>query len=450
MNSPVAIQHHLRRRHSQRLRREEYQSMGSASGLSGDRSASRIGRCRSCSSENLRVLLDLGNLVSCGIFPKADEPDPPALPLTLVQCGACSLVQLAHNFKQDNLFRHNYGYRSGLNEAMISHLAGIVTEICSRIELRAGDVILDIGSNDGTTLGRYTLPGLRKIGIDPTIDIFRQYYQPDIQTVADFFSAKNFRKLVPDAKARVVTSIAMYYDLPDPNAFARDIADILAPDGIWVLEQSYLPSMIERMSFDTICHEHLEYYGLRQIVEIMRRAGLRVIDTALNDANGGSFRVTVCHAQAPYAANDAAIAAWLEREDREGYRGDAPFVRLKAGIEDVKARVISFLTEARRAGQLVHGYGASTKGNTLLQYFGLGPDLIPAIADRNPGKYGCRTPGTNIPIISEAESRAQNPAYYFVLPWHFRDGFIQREQDFLARGGGLVFPLPTFDIVRKP
>lgn len=412
--------------------------------------AIKIDRCRSCASNDMRVVYDLGELVSCGIFPRIGEKDPPALPLQLVQCGQCSLVQLAHNFPQDDLFRHSYGYRSGLNEAMIAHLSGIVSEICGRVALKAGDIILDIGSNDGTTLSRYTVPGLVRIGIDPTIDMFRKYYQPGIKAVADFFTAAKFHSVFPNGKAKVVTSIAMFYDLPDPNAFVRDIASVLAEDGIWVLEQSYLPTMIDRQSFDTICHEHLEYYGLRQIVDLMKNNGLRVVDAQLNEANGGSFRVTGCHAAAAYTSNTAAINALLEREEREGYAGPAPIERLRKSVEGVKARVVSFLTEAKATGKLVHGYGASTKGNTLLQYFGITADLLPAIADRNPTKFGCRTPGTNIPIISEEESRAQNPVYYFVLPWHFREGFIARENAFLKRGGGLVFPLPQFEIVRAP
>jgi hypothetical protein len=387
-------------------------------------------------------------MVSCGIFSRPDEPKPAALPLELAQCARCSLVQLGHDFKQDDLFRQAYGYRSGLNEAMISHLTGIVAEIRNRVPLRSGDIVLDIGSNDGTTLGRYDVPGLIRIGIDPTIEVFRQYYQPGIITITDFFTAGKFRSAIPGAKAKVVTSIAMFYDLPDPNVFAGNVAEILAEDGIWVLEQSYLPTMIERLSFDTICHEHLEYYGLRQIADIMNRNGLRIVDAQLNDANGGSFRVTVCRQNASYVSNTPAIDALLDKELHDGYLGAAPIERLQKGIQEIKAQVISFLVKAKESGELVHGYGASTKGNTLLQYFGITPDLLPVIAERNPTKFGCLTPGTNIPIISEAESRAQKPDFYFVLPWHFRENFIKREQAFLDQGGGMIFPLPKFEIVR--
>ncbi len=369
------------------------------------------------------------------------------MPLELVQCAECSLVQLRHNFRQDDLFRQTYGYRSGLNESMVAHLSGLVAEVLSRVTPHKGDVVLDIGSNDGTTLGFYRTSGLVRIGIDPTINLFKQYYQPGILTVADFFTAETFRSIMPSSKARFVTSIAMFYDLPDPNAFVQDIRDILAPDGIWVLEQSYLPTMVSNLSFDTICHEHLEYYGLSQIKLLMERNGLRVIDASLIDVNGGSIRVIVGHRDGPHKTIGAAVDVLLRREQVQGYQGAGPLIRLRQSISDIRARVRDFLIQSKREGRLVHGYGASTKGNTLLQYFGIKADLISAIADRNPTKFGCRTPGSAIPIISEDESRAQNPDYYFVLPWHFHDNFVARERHFLEQGGALVFPLPKFEIV---
>jgi NDP-4-keto-2,6-dideoxyhexose 3-C-methyltransferase len=408
-----------------------------------------ITACRICSSNSLNSVFDLGSLVSCGVFPTAHEPAPPSMPLELIQCADCGLVQTRHDYRRDDLFRHTYGYRSGINESMKAHLASLIATIQRRIDLRAGDVVLDIGSNDGTTLSFYDTPGLRRVGIDPTIENFKTYYQPGILTVADFFTAENFRKLNLGGMAKVVTSIAMFYDLPNPNAFVADVRDVLAPDGIWVLEQSYLPTMIETSSFDTICHEHLEYYGLRQIALLAEQNRMRVVDVTLNDANGGSFQITMCHHDGPHAANKAAINALLEREKNEGYHGRAPFEALHKDTLTVRDSVRTFLADAKREGKLVHGYGASTKGNTLLQHFGITTELLPAIADRNHTKFGCRTPGTNIPIVSEEASRRLNPDYYFVLPWHFRDGFIAREDAFLARGGKFVFPLPKFEIVGK-
>jgi NDP-4-keto-2,6-dideoxyhexose 3-C-methyltransferase len=406
-----------------------------------------IGRCRICASSQFRELFDLGQLHSCGVFPRQGEPDPPAAPLDLVQCAACGLVQLSHDFAGDDLFRSTYGYRSGLNESMVTHLGHIAAAAQRRVALRSGDIVLDIGSNDGTLLSSYSVADIVRIGIDPTIAQFRKYYPPGVLTLGEFFNEKNFRSLCASGSARIVTSISMFYDLPAPNDFVRDLASILAPDGVWILEQSYLPSMVDRNSFDTICHEHLEYYCLRQIIDLTAPHGLRVFDVSLNDVNGGSFQVWVCRADAPYPSNNEAIANLAKAEETQGYASGKPVLDLKARVNSVRSTVLEFLTNARRQGKLVHGYGASTKGNTLLQFFAITPELLPAIAERNEEKFGCRTPGTGIPIISEKESRALSPDYYFVLPWHFREAFLKREKEFIARGGRLVFPLPNLDIV---
>jgi hypothetical protein len=406
-----------------------------------------IGRCRICDSGQFRELFDLGQLHSCGVFPRQSEADPPAAPLNLVQCVVCGLVQLSHDFAGEELFRSTYGYRSGLNESMVHHLSRITGAVQRCVALEAGDIVLDIGSNDGTLLSSYDTANIVRIGIDPTIVRFKKYYRPGILTLDEFFTEKNFRRLCASGSARIVTSISMFYDLPAPNDFVRDVASVLAPDGVWILEQSYLPSMVDRNSFDTICHEHLEYYCLRQILDLTARHGLRVFDVSLNDVNGGSFQVWVCRAEAPYLPNNKVIADLLEMEEKQGYAGGKPILDLKARVSSVRVSVLEFFARVRRQGKLVHGYGASTKGNTLLQFFGITPELLPAIAERNEEKFGCRTPGTGIPIISEDESRAARPDYYFILPWHFRDAFLKREREFIERGGRLVFPLPTLDIV---
>jgi NDP-4-keto-2,6-dideoxyhexose 3-C-methyltransferase len=406
-----------------------------------------IGRCRICSSDQFRELFDLGQLHSCGVFPRQDEKDPPAAPLNLIQCIACGLVQLSHDFSGDDLFRSTYGYRSGLNESMVHHLGLVVAAAQRRVAVKAGDVVLDIGSNDGTLLSSYDVADLVRIGIDPTIAHFQKYYPPGILTLDAFFTEKTFRHLSASRPARIVTSISMFYDLPAPNDFVQDVGCILADDGIWILELSYLPRMVECNSFDTICHEHLEYYALKQIVDLTQRHGLRVFDVMLNDVNGGSFQVWVCRSGAAYAANNEIINSLLEKEEKDGYASGRPILDLKARVNDIRSSVLAFLADARRRGKLVHGYGASTKGNTLLQLFGITPELLPAIADRNNEKFGCRTPGSGIPIISEDQSRALQPDYYFVLPWHFREAFLKRESEFIQRGGRFVFPLPKLDIV---
>ncbi len=405
-----------------------------------------ITKCRLCGGTALDTVCNLGLLASCGLFPGPGDPDPDKAPLELVRCGTCGLAQLRHDFDGDELFRDAYGYRSSLNESMARHLATIARSALERAKPAPGDVILDIGSNDGTSLSNYPAEYTR-IGIDPTIARFEKYYPAGVLTSPDFFSEQAFRKLAGDRQANIVTSIAMFYDLPDPNAFVADIRAILAPEGLWALELSYLPAMMEANSFDTICHEHLEYYCLAQIEALLARHGLRVFDVSLNDVNGGSFQVWACRSGARYAENSPALEALRRRERAEGYVSAEALSVLPARVAQARKDILDFLRQARADGKLVHGYGASTKGNTTLQVCGIDSELLPAIADRNADKHGCRTPGANIPIISEEESRAAMPDYYFVLPWHFRSAFVQRERDFLNRGGKLVFPLPRLEIV---
>lgn len=404
--------------------------------------------CRLCGAAQLTMSFDLGDLASCGLFPSiADGGDDPSAPLAIVRCQECGLVQAGHDYEMSELFGHTYGYRSGLNESMKTHLEALVADLRTRVSLVAGDHVLDIGSNDSTLLNSYRKTGVTRVAIDPVLEQFRRYYDDDILTVADFFTASKYRNLVGAANAKAITSISMFYDLPDPVEFARDIAAILDKGGLWVFEQSYMPTMVERNSFDTICHEHLEYYCFKQVEIILREAGLRAVDVAFNETNGGSFRVFAAHLASSYEANDAHLDQVRQQEIALGFDTGAPLVAFSNRIERRKEELLALLQDLKKKGKTVHGYGASTKGNTLLQHYGITTCLVPVIADRNEIKWGSRTPGTKIPIISEAESRAANPDFYLALPWHFRDGFLEREKAFRKRGGKFIFPLPELEIV---
>jgi NDP-4-keto-2,6-dideoxyhexose 3-C-methyltransferase len=403
--------------------------------------------CRICRSTRLRTVLDLGNQALTGRFPAPDEPDPPAAPLRLIRCDDCGLAQLGHDFDPNALFRETYGYRSGMNATMTMHLAGIARAIEWRVGLKPGDFVVDIASNDGTLLNSYSVTRLRRVGIDPTIAQFAHNYGTEIVQVAEFFSAGEFRRFFPSEQARAVTTIAMFYDLADPAHFVSEVASILAEDGIWVLEQSDVGMMLEALSFDTVCHEHRAYYGFSQLRRLVEDAGLRLFDIEFNTINGGSARFYVCHSGGPYSTNDKAIAAASQRDDALRRAGLAPFDSFRSAVLGLRAELCEFLHAEVANGKIIHVYGASTKGNVLLQYFGIDRDLVPAAADRNPVKWGRRTPGTQIPIISEQQSRAADPDYYLVLPWHFRDEFVRREEAFLRKGGKLIFPLPKFEIV---
>lgn len=408
----------------------------------------RINSCRICGGGELHPVMNLGSQALTGRFPAANEPDPPTAPLEVVRCESCGLVQLAHSVNVNEMFRSTYGYRSGTNATMRNHLAQLTADLTKRAALAEGDVVLDVGCNDGTLLKSYPIEKLVRVGIDPIAETFRDQYPAGFNVHADFFSADSFRRVMPGRAARAITSIAMFYDLDDPSGFVADIATALAPDGIWVTEQSYLPEMLDKNSFDTICHEHFEYYGLAQIEKLVADRGLRIFDVRLNDINGGSFQVWVCHAAANYAENTAMLETLRRRESEMGLATDEPFAKLRATVTALGDRLKTFIADEVARGKRVYVYGASTKGNVLLQHFGLDHRLLTACADRSPNKWGLRTPGTAIPIISEEQAR-KDADYFLVLPWHFRDEFVAREADFIARGGRLIFPLPDFEIVGK-
>lgn len=402
--------------------------------------------CRLCQGDDLQDLLDLGVMASCGNFPKHEDEDLNA-PVTLVRCRDCGLVQMGYSYHMPVFFGAGYGYRSGLNRSMIEHLQSVVRSVQKIRPLASGDYVLDIGANDGTSLKSYPETAHR-VGMDPTIGTFKEYYPDDIIQIADFFSAKNWTSKFGDDKASIITSIAMFYDIERPVDFAKEIASILAPDGVWVFEQSYLPLMLERFSFDTICHEHLEYYTLSQIERILSEADLRLINVDLNDINGGSFRITAAHADGPLQEMAPESLSELRHQDAAFNRDfDAIFDEFRGRLDDLKRNLLACLTDLTAQGKTVHGYGASTKGNTLLQLYGLDVSIMPMIADVNERKWGLITPGTHIPIVSEEDSKSKNPDYYMVLPWHFRRGILEREKEFIANGGGFIFPLPQVEVV---
>jgi GDP-mannose 4,6-dehydratase len=408
----------------------------------------QIEDCRLCHGVALTGVLDLGMQALTGVFPKSSSEDVPAGPLRLVKCGGCGLVQLEHNYDLSMLYGETYGYRSGLNASMVRHLRGRVADIERRISLADGDLVIDIGSNDGTLLGSYSNKRLQRVGIDPSGLKFRQYYQPGIDLIPEFFSAEAIRRHAgASKKAKVVTSIAMFYDLERPLDFVAQILDVLDDEGLWVFEQSYLPTMMETSSYDTVCHEHLEYYALKQIEFITQKHGLKIVNVELNPTNGGSFALTVAKRGSAFPEAKDLVDKMLAEEVATGYDTTRPFAELETTMREHRDKLVEFLRAQKQAGKRVFGYGASTKGNVLLQYCGIGPDLLPCIAEVNEDKFGAFTPGTRIPIVSEQDARRERPDYFMVLPWHFRDGIVAKEAEYLRDGGKLVFPLPKFEIV---
>ena len=402
-----------------------------------------------CKCKELDPIFDFGLQALSTRFPAYNEPDAEILPLSLVKCKniKCNLVQLTHDYDFNDLYRKGYGYRSGVNKTMRDHLNGIVQQLLSEIELKDNDTVLDIASNDGTLLKSYNNPNINLIGIDPTISQYKEYY-PDKRTFisSGFFSKEIFDSISPTKYAKLISSIAVFYDVPDPKLFANDIASILDKNGVWVMEQSYLPLLIRDLSFDSICHEHLAYYGFKQIKLAAEDASLKVFNVYTNNMNGGSLRVFLCHSNSNRLVNKHNIDLIEKLESNSKIDNHSTFIQFKEKIMSTGEKLVEFIKQEKKKGKRIHIYGASTKGNVLLQLFKIGNDLIDAAAERNEWKYGHRTPGTNIPIISEQESRELNPDYYLVLPWHFREEFIKREKEFINRGGKLIFPLPEMEI----
>jgi NDP-4-keto-2,6-dideoxyhexose 3-C-methyltransferase len=414
---------------------------------------SEIAACRACGNSRLVQILDLGIQALTGRFEAPASPPPPAGPLVLVRCDSsgerpgCGLVQLAHDYRGEDMYGPGYGYRSSVTETMVRHLGRKTAALTKLVKPRAGDAVLDIGCNDGTLLRSYGDPALKRFGIDPSAGPYAAEFPSDARLMVDFFSAERVRREAGGLRFRIITSIAMFYDIAEPLQFMQEIASLLAEDGVWETEQAYLPSTIGRLCYDAVCHEHLMYYSLHQIAWLAERAGLKVLDVGLNDINGGSFRVLLGRAGSSLPVNRAAIDGMLAAEERGGFLGRVPFERFARQVSRHRDIVRAFFHGAKAAGKTILGYGASTKGNVLLQYCAIDREALPAILDRYPRKHGLVAPGTRIPIISEEEGRARRPDYLLVLPWHFRDEMIEREKAFLERGGRLVFPLPRFETV---
>jgi hypothetical protein len=400
-------------------------------------------------------VIDLGDQCIAGAFadPGGADPVKRLVPLELVRCDmtadedACGLIQTRHTVPSSILYR-SYWYRSGVNRTMTENLHEIARAAEGLVGLSAGDLVVDIGCNDGTLLDGYETEGLDYLGFDPS-DVSRYAVKKGYEVINDFFARTPLAERYPDRKAKVITSIAMFYDLEDPGAFVRDVADSLAADGVWVMELHYLPLMLERNAFDAIVHEHLEYYSLAVLERLFAAAGLETVAAGVNDVNGGSIRLMIGHRGQlqPLPEHTESIQDLRLREFELGLDAPDPYAKFAAGSEAVRDELSRLCRSLVAEGKSIHAYGASTKGNTILQYADLDSEVISHAADRNEDKWGSRTIRTNIPIVSEEESRALKPDYYLVLPWHFLDEFLERESAFLEAGGRFIVPLPRVHIV---
>ena len=380
--------------------------------------------------------MSLGDQKLTGVFPLTKDENELGGPVDLVWCPDSGLLQMKQSYSLEVMYGDNYGYRSGLNNSMVDHLNKKINYLESFANPLKDDLVIDIGSNDATSLKAYN-GEFNKVGIDPTGKKFKDFYPPNINLIPDFFSSKILK--FGNKKAKIITSIAMFYDLEKPIDFAKDISECLTDDGIWHFEQSYMPAMLKANSYDTICHEHLEFYSLSVVKYILEKADLKLLDVQMNSINGGSFAVTASKKLSKYKPNDT-IINWLLEEINMKLNTIHPYKEFSERVYSHRLSLKKLINDLVKDGKKIFGYGASTKGNVMLQYCNFSQNEIQYIAEVNEDKFGKFTPGSKIPIISQSDANKLNPDYYLVLPWHFRNSILEREKDFINKGGKFIFP----------
>jgi len=380
--------------------------------------------------------MSLGNL-AVSVFVK-DQREIVRSPLELVLCENCSLVQLREQVNQDLLFKH-FWYQSRISSSMQNSLKEIADNIKARGILRKGDWVIDIGCNDGTFL--QMLPdNNHKIGYEPAENV-AQLADKTGKIYHEYFNAASYH---PDnGRPRLITAIAMFYDVPDPARFCKDVAELLQPDGTFLIQMNYLLAMLLQNSFDNICHEHLGYYSLQSLSTVLARAGLEIYDAELNEVNGGSIRVYAGFKDAHQITGRVANLQGIEKQ--AGLSDISTYKSFKSRIDENGKHLRGFLEDEKKEGKKTWIMGASTRGNTLLQYYRIDHRLVEGAVDKNREKWGLRTAGTDIPIWSRTE--AVNADNFLVLPYHFIDEFKEQEKQFLANGGRLIVPLPKFRVI---
>ena len=393
--------------------------------------------CRLCGHHTLDEVFSIGNQYINDFVEESQLGQGIRAPLEIVHCKNCDLAQLKHTAPQELLYSRQYWYRSGVTDTMKAELKNIVDEVQSSVSLTEGDIVLDIGANDGTMLEFFD-KSIVTVGCEPANNLVEELSTRCDITIHDFWSESVYFDAIKQKgltkKAKVVSAIGMFYDLDDPIAFVSDIEKVLDEDGIFVAQLMTLAPMLEKNDLGNICHEHIEFYSYESLVYMYEKCNLEIFKVSENSVNGGSYRI--------YARKlKNGSIAYPEKATKQD------LLDFKNRIDGIKKQCVDFLQKEKDAGKTIHIYGASTKGNVILQYFDLNTDLIDFAAERSPEKFGRYTVGSWIPIISEDESRKMQPDYYFVLPWAFFDEMYSRESEWLSKGGKFIVPFPDFRIV---
>jgi SAM-dependent methyltransferase len=402
-----------------------------------------IKKCRNCQSRELSKLFSLGSLSFTGKFANNKKINIPKAKIILMICNNCKLVQLDRNFNPKYLYGKDYGYRTGINSTMTNHVKNIVKNLSQLVDLKNNSAVLDIGSNDGTLLNFYS-KNVTRVGIDPTIKKYRKFYKQINIAIPSFFNSGEIKRKIKK-KFKIITALSMFYDLENPNKFLSEIHDLLDPEGIFCIEHADLYSIIKNNVFDTMCHEHLEYYSSTVLIQMCKNNNLRIFKHQFNDTNGGSSRYLICHENSKYPHNKNYLEKLISLEKKLGLNKKTTFKKFFKKINNIKLKTQTIIKKIIKQKKIIYGYGASTKGNVILQYFNIGK-YIDYIADRNPLKFNKFTPGTKIKIISEEMARKNNPDFYFVLPWHFKTEILKREKFAIKNGSKFIFALPKLNI----
>ena len=409
----------------------------------------KIEQCRICQNNNLKHILGLGNQHLVDFLDNKEDINYVA-PLELVLCSkkdnGCGLLQLQHTVPPDLLYR-KFWYKSGVNQTIRDDLEDIVRKAEKKIDLHDGDFVIDIGANDGTLLRFYKNSSLKLIGFEPATNLLEEASSGTFKIFNEYFNSRIFEESFGNKKAKIITSISIFYDLDNPHDFVEDIAKILDENGIWILQMNYLVTMLENFAFDNIVHEHLEYYSLQSLEHLLDKHGLEVFDVEQNNINGGSIRAFIKFKDSKKFSISKRVDDVIAYETKIGLSDEKTYLDFAEQIKSLKQQTCKFIKDEIDNGRKFYVYGASTRGNTLLQYYGLNSQFIQAASERNPAKWGKYIVGSMIPIISEEQARLEKPDYFLILPWYFADEFVNRERKFLDDGGKFLIPLPQFKLI---
>lgn len=408
----------------------------------------KINKCRSCNCEKLKPIISLGNQYVSG-FVDDDKNQGEKVPISLVLCEGCKLLQMEYSAPPESMWNEQYWYKSAINSIIRNDLKDIVENAENLINLKDNDIAIDIGNNDGTMFEYYKNKNLTLVGFEPCKNVAEESKAKGFNVINNFFNAEDYKKRF-NKKAKIITAISMFYDLEDPNKFLEDIKKCLYKDGLFIIQQNYLVSMLEQVAFDNLCHEHREFYSLKSLKNIIERHGLEIFNVELNNINGGSIRTYIKFKDNDNLITDNnKIQQIISKEDNLKLDTLEPYLKFADDINKCKSDVMNFLNKAKKDGKKVGLCGASTRGNTILQYFNITPDLVVGISEANPDKHGKKTIGTLIPIMSIDEMKAIKPDYQLVIIWHLFEGLKDKEKDFLKEGGKFVLPLPKFKIIEE-